>query len=598
MTPATWRRARSIVLAALLVAGGAAALYLSVVLQQRTELMTRHVRVDIWAVQQAEYDLQQFRAVVARHVAGEEEATRAAVHERLARARSALSLLRRGPDYQEFRLLADIDGTTELADAALDEIARALAERTDLRGDLGMLRRVEDLLAGPGLELRKLAFDLAHIRLELQDGDLANVRWLAGINRWMLAGFLGVTLVFIIFLLSETRAAKRSEAQASEARARLAEAIESIDEGFALYDRNDRLVLSNNRFEQLLLGSDSPADHDLHFADVMRACAESGRAAVTEGGVEHWLADCLAYHRDPIGVFDLRLGDGTRLQMAERETFDGGKVAVYADITELKRREDRLREAVQQAEVANRSKTEFLANMSHELRTPLNAIIGFSEIYETEVFGPLGSPEYKGYARDILDSANHLLAIVNDILDVCRLETGELELWETELKLGEVVESCLRLVQERLRKAGHAIVVKLPNQLPALHADERAVKQVLVHLLSNAIKFTPDRGRITIGAGVLEDGGLEVRIADTGIGIAEADIPKALSRFGQVDAQLARSFEGTGLGLPLACSLVELHDGTLRLESEIGAGTTAIVRFPARRVLHGATSSVPRSAAS
>ena len=303
----TRRHIRFLVLAVFLVAGGACAVYLSTVLQQRADGMVRYVRVDVWAVQQVEYDVQQFRAAFARHVAGDAGANIAVVQDHFVRARSAISLLRRSPDFEDLRLLADIDRTAGSVIAALDEVARALADRSDFRGDLAVLRGVEDLLAEPAHSLRQLAFDLAHIRLALQDADLASMRWLAGINRWMLIGFFCVAVVFIAFLLTEARTAKRAETLASEARARLAEAIENIDEGFALYDRNDHLSLYNNHLKRFLFGAASPAFEGLPIVDVMRICAETGRVPAAAGRVEEWLQEYEAYHRDPVGVFELQL---------------------------------------------------------------------------------------------------------------------------------------------------------------------------------------------------------------------------------------------------------------------------------------------------
>lgn len=247
MTRDFWRLAKLSILAVLLVAGGAGAVHLATVLLQRADGMTRYIRVDVWAVQQAEQELQQVKNKIARHVAGDPGITMEALHDQLTRARTIIPLLRRGPHYEEFRLLVDIDGAASIANDALKEVDRALGDRTDFREDLDMLRRVDDLLAKPTATLGQLAVDLVDIRRELQDSDLENVRWLTGVNLWMLIGFFGITLIFIIFLLSETHTARRAEARTEEARNRLREAIESISEGFVLYDAEDRLVLCNSK---------------------------------------------------------------------------------------------------------------------------------------------------------------------------------------------------------------------------------------------------------------------------------------------------------------------------------------------------------------
>jgi signal transduction histidine kinase len=223
--------------------------------------------------------------------------------------------------------------------------------------------------------------------------------------------------------------------------------------------------------------------------------------------------------------------------------------------------------------------------MSHELRTPLNAIIGFSEIIRDEAFGPVGSTKYSDYANDINDSGQHLLGLINDILDLAKIESGADELYEEQIDIEEFVRSVMTLVGRRAEEGEIRLTWDLPEDLPALRADNRKLKQILVNLLSNAIKFTPAGGQVTLKALVDKDGSYEFRVSDTGIGIAADDIPKALSKFGQVDAALNRQYEGTGLGLPLTKALVEIHGGNLDLESEVGVGTTATARFPAERVV-------------
>ncbi len=255
------------------------------------------------------------------------------------------------------------------------------------------------------------------------------------------------------------------------------------------------------------------------------------------------------------------------------------------DITELRAREIALHRAVDAAEAANRAKSEFLANISHELRTPLNAVIGFSELIKSEVFGPIGIDRYKNYVDDILDSGRHLLALINDILDVTRLESGNVVLNESRIVPQDLLHAALRVVEDRLLTSGHDLRLEIDRDLPLLRADAVKLKQILLNLLTNAIKFTPEDGRIEVRAGRSEDGGMIFSVRDTGIGIASEDREIALTPFRQVDNRLARKFEGTGLGLPIAKALTELHDGTLSLESKLGEGTKVTIHLPRTRVV-------------
>jgi signal transduction histidine kinase len=240
--------------------------------------------------------------------------------------------------------------------------------------------------------------------------------------------------------------------------------------------------------------------------------------------------------------------------------------------------------ALETAATASQAKSQFLATMSHELRTPLNAIIGFSELIAAETYGPLGDPHYPDYAKSIHASGRHLLDLINDILDFSKLDAGRLELNEETIDLHEVIGGALRMIAGEAGRADVALRPALGERSPLLRADARRLRQVLLNLLSNAVKFTPRGGeiRVTISQ---RGGALAIAIADTGIGIASEDIPRALERFGQVDSSFSRKYEGTGLGLPLSKRLMELHGGRLDLESAVGIGTTVTASFPAERLV-------------
>jgi signal transduction histidine kinase len=241
---------------------------------------------------------------------------------------------------------------------------------------------------------------------------------------------------------------------------------------------------------------------------------------------------------------------------------------------------DALARAVRQAEIANRTKTEFLANMSHELRTPLNAIIGFAEILKDELRGP-GHPSYKAYARDIYESGTLLLAVINDILDLSKIEAGRQELHLDDVAPMQIVRSCVNLVRERAHGAGvQLMLLGGAEAFDPMRGDPIKLKQILLNLLSNAIKFTPRGGTVTVGVKRQTSALTEFVVADTGIGMRREDIPTALEPFRQVDNSLARRYEGTGLGLPLARALTELHGGTLTIESEPRQGTTVSITIP------------------
>ncbi|MDP7602430.1 MAG: PAS domain-containing sensor histidine kinase [Alphaproteobacteria bacterium] len=261
-----------------------------------------------------------------------------------------------------------------------------------------------------------------------------------------------------------------------------------------------------------------------------------------------------------------------------------GVRTLMVDISERKKAEAELVAAKEVAEYADRAKSEFLANMSHELRTPLNAIMGFADIMQRNLFGPIGDQRYQEYTVGIRESGEHLLSLINDILDLSKIEAGQALLEEQELQPAALVADCLRLVEVRAAEADLHLQVEGLDDLPALRADRRMVKQILLNLLSNAIKFSHRGGTVTVAGAIDGTRGLSLSVSDRGIGIAAPDIPKAMANFGQVESALDRKYEGTGLGLPLVKSLVELHGGGLDIESELGVGTSVSVWFPPHRL--------------
>jgi signal transduction histidine kinase len=276
-------------------------------------------------------------------------------------------------------------------------------------------------------------------------------------------------------------------------------------------------------------------------------------------------------------------------RLAERNAREAEQLRAYVAQLESTQKElentaFELKRALQRADEASTAKSRFLATMSHELRTPLNAIIGFSELLIGEVFGKLGDTHYRDYAKDIHDSGKHLLDLINDVLDISKLDAVTVELYREPTDLPDLLRKATQIMRSQAERAGVALVESYDTSLPVISTDERRLRQVLLNLLSNAIKFTATGGKVTVSAYRQADG-VAISVADTGIGIAPEDIPKAMENFGQVQSGWSRNAEGTGLGLPLSKRLVELLGGTFVLESKVGVGTNIIVTFPAERLL-------------
>jgi two-component system, cell cycle sensor histidine kinase PleC len=378
---------------------------------------------------------------------------------------------------------------------------------------------------------------------------------------------------------------------------RLRDAIETIPEAFVLWDADNRLVLCNSNFQEL----HNLPDEAITVGASYESVVEAGRKPVVRSK-----AITGGPNIPGARTFEAQLEDGRWLHISERRTKDGGYVSVGTDITALKTHEEKLvdsekrlmatvadvrasqqrlaelaeKYAVEKtrAEEANQAKSKFLANMSHELRTPLNAIIGFSEIMESGMFGPLGAEKYNEYCNDILSSGQYLLEVINDILDMAKIEAGRIRLDFEELDLDTLLAEALRVVSARAQDKQLELIPKISPEL-FLRADRRALKQIMLNLLSNAVKFTPAGGRVTV-RGRAADGCIVLAIADTGIGIAKDALARLGRPFEQVESQLTKSHQGSGLGLAIAKSLVELHGGRMRIRSTLGKGTLVVVRLP------------------
>ena len=376
--------------------------------------------------------------------------------------------------------------------------------------------------------------------------------------------------------MAQRLAAEEAQAKSEE---RLRGAIESMQEGFALFDADDRLVAINEVYCQINPEAQACLDRGGTFEELIRANTGRGQLVEAAGREEEFIRERLERHKNPEGSIMRQVSDGSWYIIREMRTPEGGVALTFIDVTELKLAEEDRRRALVAAEQANQAKSEFLATMSHELRTPLNAIIGFAEILTKQYFGPPGQGKYREYAKDIFDSGHYLLSLVNDILDLSTIEAGKLELEFEMLNPGDLVEECSRIVGERARDKEIDLVTQVSADLPLLVADRRAIKQVLLNLLSNAVKFTPEGGTVTMAAAAADKKAV-FSIADTGVGIPADRLTDLTKPFTTVRNNAYVSEDGWGLGLAIAKSLVELHEGAMDIESEQGKGTTITVSLP------------------
>jgi signal transduction histidine kinase len=407
----------------------------------------------------------------------------------------------------------------------------------------------------------------------------------------LLAAFTVCSLIAVAFACLGVRALEN--AQLSAARLRLAKlrlarensllqsTLEHMGEGLSVFDGQGRLIAWNFRFCELLdISSACAADMTLRDLLMLQASRGDFGEAETEAEVARRLD---LFYRDVPTTKERVTLAGRVLQIRRCAMPNGAVLSVYSDVTEIRASERKLIEARSQAEMANRAKGDFLANMSHELRTPLNAIIGFSEVISNELFGPIANEKYLEYIKDIHASSLHLLSIINDVLDMSKIEAGKVELTKDVVQLNSLVGKVTRMVGERARSRSIDLTALLPAEDMEIWADERSMKQILLNLLANAINFSKPGGRVCVRVIPEKPEAAVIEIEDHGIGMNEEEQERALQPFGQAKPAMTRTSGGTGLGLPITKGLVEAHGGTLTIQSRCGFGTTVRVEMPRER---------------
>ena len=476
------------------------------------------------------------------------------------------------------------------------------------RSDLLTFGEVNALVKSDDINLFEIADQLVSSKLDHIDQSFrmqhTNGHWIWLRVRCELSQAAGDSGVHLIGIAVDITEQKSLAEKTVEADLRLRDAIETIPEAFVLWEADNRLVLCNSHFQRLHKLPDSAVTPGTSYETIV----EVGRMPEARNR----LTDTRSL-APGARTFEAQLDDGSWLHISERRTKDGGYVSVGTDITRIKEHEQklvdndlRLRATVidlklsqttleqqaleladlaqkysdekNRAEEANQTKSKFLANMSHELRTPLNAIIGFSEIMGSGMFGTLGSEKYQEYCHDILNSGHYLLEVINDILDMSKIEAGRMKLDMETLDLSKTLAESLRVVSGRAEDKHLVVDADIAANIPVV-ADRRAIKQILINLLSNAVKFTPERGKVVVRSRVLHDR-IVLMIADTGIGIAPQSLARLGKPFEQVESQLTKTYPGSGLGLAIAKSLTNLHGGSMKLRSKLGAGTVVCVALP------------------
>ncbi len=380
---------------------------------------------------------------------------------------------------------------------------------------------------------------------------------------------------------------KKNLKEIREARARMSDAIESISEGFSLYDADDKLIVCNGRYKNLFASHIDVMEPGTTFETIIRTAVSRGLIDDVGNG-EAWISERLSNHKASNSTHVQHRSDGRWIQVSERKTSDGGVVATYADITEMKQREGELASLIQElqeardaAQEANRTKSSFLANMSHELRTPLNAIIGVTEMLQEDAREFKREDEIEPLDR-VLKAARHLLALINDILDLSKIEAGRMELSYESFAVSPLIDETVATLETLAAKNGNRVVVDCKPDVGSIHADQMRLRQALLNLASNANKFT-ERGTVTVTAERTQENGhdwLMISVADTGIGMGPEQISKLFQEFSQADASTTRKYGGTGLGLAISRRFCQMMGGDITVKSELGHGSTFSIRLP------------------
>ncbi len=375
-----------------------------------------------------------------------------------------------------------------------------------------------------------------------------------------------------------------AKAEADLSMSRLMAAVNASNDGFAVFNTTGGLVEANRNFARDFGLSETPAKGEQLAALVEHAVSTGWFCSESEAEAR-LLRGTLMPADGTLPPQEVELDDGRWLMMTQTKSETGDLLVVCTDITPLKEREQAIYNAKLAAEGADRAKTAFLSTISHELRTPLNAVIGFAEMMRDEIMGPIENAQYRSYVRDILDSGVHLRTLIDTCLDIVKLHSDAVDLSDGTVALATMVDAVFDDEAGRARVTGVTLTNRLPRDLPLLSADSARMRRVFDNLIDNAIKFANAPGKVEVDGALLGDGSLQVIIADDGIGMAPADIPRALDPFLQLDSRLQRRFQGLGMGLPLAKGIVERHGGTFEIDSAPDQGTRIEMTFPASRIL-------------